>query len=96
MRQYRVTAPRPVLGVEPGGLVTADLDPASEADLLASGRLALVPAPYRVVGTSVVHGAHPGETVELALPLPQERALIEAGHIEPVEREREARKRKEE
>jgi hypothetical protein len=41
---------------------------------------------YRVVGpTHEVHGAKPGETFTADLTAEQEAALVEGGHIEPVE-----------
>lgn len=39
------------------------------------------PKTYTVTGDHAVYGVQPGETVELALPESQTRALIDAGHL---------------
>jgi len=84
MKKYRVTGARPVLDVEPGDVLEHDLDAATEADLVGSGRLTIEPRSYQVVGTSRVHDTEPGGVFSMALPLPQEMALIEGGHIEVI------------
>ncbi len=82
---YKVTAPKPVLDVEPGEILEHDFAPDEEADLLAAGRLELVPREYRNIGTSAVCGAEPGKTFKHAFTAGQEAALIAGGHIERVE-----------
>lgn len=79
---YRVSGPRPVNGIEPGERLEEPISEAEESDLLASGRIEIVPSTYRVVGPLEVYGAKPDETFTEALTAGQERALIEAGHIE--------------
>lgn len=83
-KPYKVTAPRPVLDAEPGTEVEFDLTAQEEADLVAAGRLEILPREYRNVGTSVVHDAEPGKKFTAALTAGQEQALIQGGHIEVV------------
>lgn len=56
-----------------------------EATNLASGLLELLPRTYRVIGGSEVHGAKPGETFTMSIPLGQEALLVQGGHIERVD-----------
>lgn len=71
-----------------------DLTEEAEADSLNSGLLEIVPREYRVVGTSAVGGAKPGETFMAAYRIPHERALIAGGHIERVDQKKPAPKGK--
>jgi hypothetical protein len=59
----------------------ADLSAAEEADQLAGGHLEIVPRPYRVLSNNYSAGKQ-GDTVDLALPVETEAALILGGHIE--------------
>lgn len=61
-----------------------ELSAEDEAENLESGLLEIVPREYRVVGTSVVFDAKPGETFEAAIPKGQEDQLL-GYHIERVE-----------
>lgn len=82
MNRYRVTGPRPVLDAEPGAVLEHEFTAQEEQDLLDAGRVEIIPRPYLVVGTSRVHDTDPGGTFTLGLPVGQEAALIEGGHIE--------------
>lgn len=82
---YKVTAPKPVLDAEPGEILEHDFTAGEEADLLANGRLELVPREYRVIGTSKVCDTEPGKTFTHAFTVGQEGALLEGGHVERVE-----------
>lgn len=84
MNRYRVTGPRPVLDAEPGEVLEHEFTAPEERDLLAAGRLEIIPRPYLVVGTSRVHDTDPGGTFTAGLPVGQEAALMEGGHIERV------------
>ena len=46
-RRYQVTGIQPVLDHEPGAVFEADIEPAQEARLLASGALLWLPMPDR-------------------------------------------------
>jgi ribosomal protein L20A (L18A) len=85
MKSYRVTGARAVLDAEPGEELQHEFSAEEEADLLASGRLELIPREYRNVGTCVVYDAKPGDKFKRALRIPEEQALIEGGHIEATE-----------
>jgi hypothetical protein len=86
MNTYRVTGERPVLGNEPGETFEHEFESAAaEAAYVDSGRITIEPREYRVVGPRVVHETAPGETFTRALPMHEELALVEAGHIERVE-----------
>ena len=74
-----------MLDVEPGEELEADFSAEEEAEYLTGGRLEIVAREYEVVGTSVVHGAKPGERFTAALTVGQEQALFEGGHIERVD-----------
>ncbi len=84
MNRYRVTGPRPVLDAEPGEVLEHEFTAQEEQDLLAAGRVEIIPRPYLVVGTSRVHDTDPGGTFTAGLPVGQEAALLEGGHIERV------------
>ena len=68
--------------------VQKDFTADDELANVESGLLGIVPLTYKVVGTSNVHGADPGEQFTLPLLLGQEQLLIEGGHIELVEPEK--------
>jgi hypothetical protein len=59
----------------------AEFSVADERDLLDDGHLQLVPRPYTVLSTNFAAGPE-GSTVDLALPIEIEGALIWAGHIQ--------------
>lgn len=82
MNTYRVTGARPVLDVEPGDQLEATFSAAEEAEYLSTGRLEIVESEYQNLGTSVVHGAQPGESFRAALTVGQRDALIAGGHID--------------
>lgn len=84
MARYLVTGPRPVYDVSPGEELRRELSVEEEEDLLAAGRIRVLPEKYRVVGPRPILGAEPGATVEMALRRGQRDHLIEAGHIEPA------------
>ena len=66
------------------GVFEADFTPSDEQDRLASGLIAIEPRPYRVLSNNFA-AAKQGATVDLALPVEQEAALIQGGHIERVQ-----------
>lgn len=82
MNKYRVSGARPVLDVEPGDELEATFSAQEEAEYLSTGRLEIVAAEYQNLGTSVVHGAKPGELFRAALTVGQRDALIAGGHID--------------
>jgi hypothetical protein len=82
---YKVTAPKPVLDAEPGEILEHDFTATDEADLVAAGRIEIVPRPYRVIGSSTVCDTAPGKTFTHAFTVGQEQALLEGGHIERVD-----------
>lgn len=88
MGMYKVTAPRDVLDHEPGSVFEYDFTAADEADLLANGRLELVPREYEVVGASRVCDTKPGGKFKAAFTVGQEQALLDGGHIERVAKEK--------
>ena len=53
--------------------------------MVGTGRLALTPQTYRVIGETEVYDTARGGTFEAVLPAGQEVALIQGGHIERVE-----------
>jgi hypothetical protein len=59
----------------------ADLSVLEERDLLSSGHVEIEPRPYVVLSNKYEAGEQ-GQTVSLALPVEQEAALIQGGHIE--------------
>lgn len=91
MRRYKVLLPLRVHTADSSYAQGEEFDQEftaeDEATNLASGLLELLPLTYRVVGGSEVHGAQPGETFTLPLPLGQEVLLVEGGHIERVDDE---------
>ena len=65
-------------GTEP---FEADLTPPDEQDQLDGGHLEIVPRPYRVLVNNFAEGEQ-GETVDLALQVERERALVDGGIVE--------------
>lgn len=63
----------------------ADLSVVEERDLVSAGHIAIEPRAYQVLSDNYVAGKQ-GATVSLALPVEQEAALIQGGHIERVVR----------
>lgn len=61
----------------------ADLSASEEQDQIAGGHLTIVPRAYKVLSANFA-AAPQGETVDLALSVEQEAALIAGGHIERV------------
>lgn len=61
----------------------AELSAAEEADQIGGGHLAIVPRTYRVLSNNFA-AAKQGSDIDLALPVEQEAALIQGGHIERV------------
>lgn len=82
MNRYIVTGPVAVGVHEPGSEFDGEFTAEAEHDLLAAGRVELVPRAYRVVGTRMVFGVKPGGVVTAALTVGRESALITAGHLE--------------
>lgn len=66
------------------GVFERDFTPVEERDWLANGVLELVPRTYRVLSDN--YELPKGETFEAALPIEVERAQIEGGHIERVDK----------
>ena len=88
-RRYRVLLPL-MVHTEDGSYTQGEefektFSAEDEATNLDSGLLELVPAEYRVIGGSNVHGADPGEVFTKALRIGEEGLLIQGGHIERVE-----------
>jgi hypothetical protein len=84
---YKATTPFAEAIYQPGEF-EADFTPAQEQDALAAG-VEIVPRAYRVLSDNYNAGEQ-GETVDLALLIEPEAALIQGGHIERVEAEDEA------
>jgi hypothetical protein len=63
----------------------AEFTPADERDQLDAGHLEIVPRPYKVLSNNFSAGKQ-DDTVDLALPVEQEAALIQGGHIERVDK----------
>jgi len=82
MNRYKVVGPRAVLDAEPGQEFDYEFSEVEEADMLAAGRLEIVPCRYQVVGGSEVFETKPGDYFEAALLVGQEAALLAGGHIE--------------
>ena len=61
-----------------------EFTPANEGDHLSAGHLEIVPRTYRVLSNNFA-AAEQGETLELALLVEHEAALILGGHIERVD-----------
>lgn len=62
-----------------------EFSPSEEADHISGGHLEIVPRPYEVLSNNYSAGKQ-GSVVELALPVEQEAALIQGGHIKRVEK----------
>lgn len=62
----------------------AELSPVEEQDQLSAGHLEIVPRAYVVLSNNYSAGVQ-GSTVELALPVEIESALVQGGHIERVD-----------
>lgn len=62
----------------------ADLSATDEADELSGGHLEIVPRPYRVLVNNFTAGKQ-GDTVDLALRVEQEGALLSGGILERAE-----------
>jgi len=80
MNTYRPTSDRAKALYGPDDL-ELDLSASDERDALQGGHLALVPRPYRVLVNNYEAGEQ-GETVDLALPVDQEAALVSGGVLE--------------
>jgi len=63
--------------------VELDLTAIEEADQIGAGHLEIVPRTYRVLSNNFAAGEQ-GSDVDLAMPVEQEAALIQGGHIERV------------
>ena len=61
--------------------VELDLDAVAERDELDAGHLEIVPRPYRVLVNNFESGEQ-GSTVDLALPVDREAALVQGGIVE--------------
>ena len=84
MGLYKVTGPTPVGDAMPGTTATLDLTATDEFDLLANGRLAIVPRPYKAL-VLIDHdneAVAPGGQFDAAFTVGQEQALLESGAIE--------------
>lgn len=66
------------------GVFEREFTPAEEQDWLSSGLIEIVPRKYVVASNNYVAGKQ-GDTVELALLIEHEAALIAGGHLERVE-----------
>lgn len=84
MRKYKVLYGGGSWDAKDGETVELELEPADENQLVAEGRLEIEPQLYEVTGSSTVFEHKMGERAELALPLEQETALLEGGHISLV------------
>lgn len=67
-----------LLGEDP---VERDWTAGEEADMLSAGHVEIVPRPYKVLVNNCSHGEQ-GSTVDLALPVDTESALILGGILE--------------
>lgn len=66
----------------------ADYSAVEEQDQLAGGHLEIVPRPYKVLVNNFTKNGEPvdqGSTVDLALPVDNEKALLEGGILEREE-----------
>ena len=59
----------------------ADLSAVEEADAVSAGHLEIVARPYKVLSNNFADGKQ-GSTVDLALNVDNEAALLAGGHIE--------------
>jgi hypothetical protein len=71
----------------------AEYAAAEEHDYLSGGHLEIVPSTYKVLSNNFAAGEQ-GDTVELALPVETEAALIQGGHIERVDKKSASTKKK--
>ena len=62
-----------------------DLDAVAERDELDAGHLEIVPRPYKVLVNNFANGKQ-GSTVDLALPVDNEAALLAGGVLERAKR----------
>jgi hypothetical protein len=69
-----------------------DLSPSEESDALSAGHLELVPRPYKVLVNNYAEGGQ-GDTVDLALPVENEAALVSGGILERAEKKKPAAKK---
>lgn len=65
--------------------VDLDLSAADERDALDGGHLEVVPRPYKVLVNNYEAGKQ-GSTVDLALHVDQEAALVSGGILKPVKK----------
>jgi hypothetical protein len=63
----------------------AEFSAAEERDQIDGGHLEIVPRAYKVLSNNFSAGEQ-GDTVDLALPVEQEAALVQGGHIERAEK----------
>ena len=63
----------------------AEFSATDERDHLDGGHLEIVPRPYKVLTNNYEAGKQ-GSTVDLALPVEQEAALIQGGHIQRADK----------
>jgi hypothetical protein len=63
--------------------VELDLSVSDEADQLSGGHLEIIPRAYKVLTNNFSAGKQ-GSKVALALPVEQEAALIQGGHIQRI------------
>lgn len=63
----------------------AEFTASEEADHLGGGHLEIVPRAYRVLSNNFAAGTQ-GSDVDLAMPVEQEAALIQGGHIERADK----------
>lgn len=78
---YRATGSVALPEIELGDLFEHEFAADEESDLLAAGRIEIVPRAYRVVGTSRVLETDPGDELLAALTVAQEAQLIAGGHL---------------
>lgn len=69
-----------------------DLTSGEEADELSAGHLEIVPRPYKVLVNNFTEGEQ-GSTVNLALPVDREAALVSGGILEPAPAKKAAAKK---
>lgn len=94
MNTYRSLRDDPSLDAKKDDVVELDLSVTEEQDMLAAKRLELVPRKYKVIGGSVVYDTEQDGEFEAALLVGQEAHLVEAGHIERVEKPAKESKKK--
>jgi hypothetical protein len=87
-RKYKITGESTAMAYDAkvGAVVELDIPPNWEATLIAREQLEIVPRKYQVVGGEFKVFDHSlGEKFEAGLTIEQESALIEGGHIKPVD-----------